>query len=705
MKTDNWKLISEILPDCLEMEITERQNYLDELRLSPEVRRELETYLELETETENFMSATADNLTGEFFSPSEDSGDIMVGQKIGIYKIEKEIGGGGMGTVYLATRTDGKFEQKVALKMLRREFNNDNIRRYFRRESEIQAKLENPFIARILDVGTTGDGIPFIVLEYVEGVAVDKFCAENDLSLKERLKLFNKICQAVAHAHRNLIVHRDLKPSNILVNRDGEPKLLDFGISKLLGNEIIDKTTLTALGAMTPEYASPEQIKGETVSTATDIYSLGVILYKMLTGHLPYDLKDKRNGEILKTVVEQEPVKPSIISGSNFQVSSSDKQNPQSATCNPQLKGDLDNIILKALAKESERRYKTVEEFSADIWRHLDGLPVSARPANLSYRASKFFRRNKISAIAAALILLSLIGGTTVALWQAREARAQAYLAIDSQKKSDDEREKAEKISRFMFRVFGYANPAWFAEGAKTGGNTRVIEAMEDLSGQIDVEFTGQADVQSELHHKFAESFSWTANYEKDPTRKEYLQQKALFHSLHGFELRKQFYGEWHELVAKDLYYNFGSFGKTDAEHAAVLMKAIEMMRSTNPNNLNLPYMLQDYSARLIRPDFSEKHEAYRNAVMPTTDESKYQIAENFLREAMPIFRHHYRENNLAVYHAECSLSYVLAIQEKWTDFDEHFIVCQNGETNFSDSKQNPLNLIRTILAEKEVSR
>lgn len=216
-----------------------------------------------------------------------------------------------MGVVYLAARADGKFEQKVAIKMLKREFNVEKIRQTFQREKEILSKLNNPLITRLLDAGTTDDGVPYLVMEYIEGEPIDKFCENKNLSLNSRLKLFNKVCEAVSFAHRNLIIHRDLKPSNILVTEKGKPKLLDFGISKLLGAENSEENMrVTAFGAMTPEYASPEQIKGETITTATDIYSLGVVLYKMLTDSHPFDLKGKTNGELLKIITEHKPVCP-----------------------------------------------------------------------------------------------------------------------------------------------------------------------------------------------------------------------------------------------------------------------------------------------------------------------------------------------------------------------------------------------------------
>lgn len=719
MQAENWDRVKIILLEILELEPFRRLDYLEKNVADKEIRAEIESLLAFEAESENFMSLPLTDYSKDFVAIDEEAEISLVGQKIGIYEITEELGCGGMGAVFLARRCDGKFEQRVAVKMLKREFNIEKIRRNFTREKEIQAKLNYPNIATLIDAGTTDDQIPYLVMEYIEGVPIDDFCENNNLSLNARLKLFNKVCEAVSFAHRNLIIHRDLKPSNILVTEKGEPKLLDFGISKLLGAEDAeDKTSMTILGAMTPEYASPEQIKGETVTTATDIYSLGVVLFKILTDAHPFDIKGKTNGNLLKTIIEDEPRMPSEVSKFKIQNSNS---NLKSKICNPKsLKGDLDNIILKALRKEPERRYQTVEQFAADIWRFIDGSPILARRATLSYQASKFYKRNKISVIAGTLVFLSLITGIAVAIWQTNVARRQAIIAIDMQKlaevetdkvkaetkKVEAEKVKAEKISRFMFKVIAYANPAWYAEGAKFGGNARIIDAVEDLDDKLDTEFAGQADVQAELHHKFTEVYNMVRRNEKNPARAEYFGQKQIFHSLRALELRKQFYGEHHELVAKDMFYASYALGKNDRERGEVLAKAINMMRETNPNNLNLPYMLENYAARLIMPENVTTHEPYRKAAIPPTDENKYELGERYLREAITLFRFHYKEDNNAIFGNECVLAYALAIQDKWTDFDEHFRVCKQGEeqiqrTKLRDAKVTTIELVEKVLAEK----
>ena len=672
MHAEKWRNIKEILAEALMLDLSERRIFLEKAPITSETRREVESLLAVEENSRDFMSVSATGFSKDFFDGEAATENSSVGQTIGSYVVVGELGIGGMGAVYLARRNDGKFDQQVAIKFLKREFNIASVRRSFDREIAIQARLVHPNIAKLLDTGTTVEGIPYIVLEYVEGEAIDTYCRNGDLPLIERLKLFNKACDAVAFAHQNLIVHRDLKPSNILVTSDGSPKLLDFGISKILDTTLDEPHAKSVMGAMTPEYASPEQLKGEYVSTATDIYSLGAILFKLLTGSLPYELSNRSNGNVIREITDSEPILPSHAAAKNGKVDERE------------LKGDLDNIILKSLSVEPEKRYRTVEQFTDDIWRFIDGLPVSARPATISYRLVKLFRRNKIAVTAGLLVFISILVGTTVAIWQANVARAQARIASDARNtavaESDNakaEQAKSERISKFMSKVISYANPLWYAEGSRFGGNARVIDVMDDLSEKIDTEFEGQADIQAELHHKFAEVYGGVSKNVRDPSRLEQLRQKYNFHALRALELRKQYYGESHELVAKDLFYAHVLLESTPQGRAKIMSEAIQMMRETNPQNLNLPYMLEDYVARLILPQYAELHEAYRNAVIPATDETAYQIAERYLRESLPMYRFHYKEDNRAIFGAECNLAYTLAMQEKWADFDEYDSICK----------------------------
>jgi tetratricopeptide (TPR) repeat protein len=343
------------------------------------------------------------------------------GERIGPFEILGEIGRGGMGEVYLARRADEEFRQEVALKLIRVGMASDDALQRFRTERQISASLEHPNIARLLDGGTTGRGEPYFVMEYVEGETLLEYCNRRKAPVEERLRLFREVCAAVAYAHQNLVVHRDIKPGNILVTADGVPKLLDFGIAKLLapdGAPVKSEQTATLFRVLTPDYASPEQVRGQPVTTASDVYSLGVVLYELLTGRRPYHVDSADAGELVRVVCERDPEKPSTA------VTSVGREPPEDATVTSrQLRGDLDAIVMKAMRKEPQMRYGSVLQLDDDIRRHLEGLPVLARRGTLSYRAGKFARRHRVLLAAAALVAIALAGGIFATLREARHAR------------------------------------------------------------------------------------------------------------------------------------------------------------------------------------------------------------------------------------------------------------------------------------------
>jgi serine/threonine-protein kinase len=629
MEADDWKRIKEALLEALGLDPRERAAYLERADLTAEARAEVESLLAFEAEAQDFMSLPAGEFSGDLIYTTGSSADALAGQRVGAYEIVSELGSGGMGAVYLARRADGKFEQQVAVKMLRREFNTERLRRTFNREKEILAALSHPNIARLLDAGTTDDGVPYLVMEYVDGEPIDRYCQSRKLPLNDRLKLFNKVCEAVAFAHRHLVVHRDLKPSNILVNEDGDPKLLDFGISKLLDADAGVAGHATQLGALTPQYASPEQVRGEPVTTATDVYSLGVVLFNLLTENLPYRVIGKTAGELLREITEGEPMLPSEASLTPLTMSG--------------LKGDLDNIVLKALSKEPERRYQTVEQFSADVWRFVDGLPVLARRATLSYRASKFYGRNKASVWAAALIFLSLCAGLTAALWQANAARKQERIASEARLQAESEAErakaekgKAERTSRFMQSFLEYANPHWYGRG-EGRINVTVREAIDDDAARIDTELSDEPEVRADLHYTVGEVYRTHGEGEK-----------ALTHFRQSLALYRQVHGERHPKVARGIYYLCVGLSRTGAgieEVEPLLRQAVATMRQIDPGNVNLPYMLQTLASWVEKDQRQHKNE------------TRLAEAESLLLEAKTLFTRHYGENHVATISADSSLS------------------------------------------------
>ena len=311
---------------------------------------------------------------------------------IGPYRVVRQLGHGGMGTVFLASREDAEFEQRVAIKLVRRGSGTEALLQRFRQERQILAALEHPNIAHLLDGGTTAGGVPYLVMEYVEGTPIDEYCREHNLPIDARLRLFLQLCDAVQYAHRGLVIHRDIKPANVLVTADGVPKLLDFGIAKLTSAQ----TDSTVTGLMTPDYASPEQLAGKLVTTATDVYSLGLLLFELLTGKRPF--------ENVQRTSETEPPRASSVSGLRA------------------LRGDLDRILLVALDPDPDRRYASVEKLADDVRRHLDGHPVAARGASLGYRTAKFVRRNKLFVAAAAVAVMVAIVSFLAVLQQKRIA-------------------------------------------------------------------------------------------------------------------------------------------------------------------------------------------------------------------------------------------------------------------------------------------
>ncbi len=352
----------------------------------------------------------------------------MEGRRIDHYEILRELGRGGMGSVYLAVRTDDVYRKPVAFKVVRPEAANSETIERFRREREILASLDHPNLARLLDGGTTPEGLPYFVMDYVEGEPIDTYCDERQLNVAERLKLFRSVCAVIEYAHHRGVVHRDLKSRNVLVTAEGTVKLLDFGIAKLLRTEadgIATAITLTGMRLMTPEYASPEQVRGERVGTASDIYSLGVILYELLTGHRPYRMRSRLIHEVVRVICEEEPTRPStavteveqrIAVGEDKPVAVTPQSVSRTRAATPaglrrQLSGDPDKILLKALRKEPAERYPTAEAFGEDVRRHLEGLPVLAQGESVVYRAGKFLQRHRGWAIAAFVLVSGLAAG------------------------------------------------------------------------------------------------------------------------------------------------------------------------------------------------------------------------------------------------------------------------------------------------------
>ncbi len=389
---ERWQQLKSAFNEIADAPPQVRDALLHKLRADqPDLASEVEQLLEHDSESRRFIDTT-------LIGPRDD-GNSLTGSRLGAYRILHEIGRGGMGTVFLAER-DGDFQKRAAIKVIRRGMDTDFIIERFHRERQIVAALDHPHIAQLLDGGTTPDGLPWLALEYVDGMPIAEYCREHSLSIEQKLRIFVNVCAAVHYAHQRLIVHRDLKPANILVTADGTPKLLDFGIAKLLDPSERDRTA-TIAQMLTPEYASPEQLAGAAVNTSSDIYSLGVILFELLTG----ERAARRNGDL--------PLMSAVA--------------PQSLR--RALAGDLDTIVAKATRPEPERRYDSARQLADDIERYLGGQPVIARPDTIRYRTGKFLRRNAAASIATAVLLISMLIAALLIVREAREARRQQQLA------------------------------------------------------------------------------------------------------------------------------------------------------------------------------------------------------------------------------------------------------------------------------------
>src|SRR5580698_5614862 len=449
MDVERWQKVERLYHAVLECEESERAAFLARACGDDEVlRREVESLLSYGGRSEKFIEGSAlDAVASALAGDGEDSASAesrIIGRRISQYRIVEQLGSGGMGEVYRAVRADDQYQKEVAIKLVRAGADSGLVIGRFKNERQILAGLDHPNIARLLDGGATEEGVPYFVMELVEGQPIDKYCDAHKLGIGARLELFLQVCSALQYSHQHQIIHRDIKPANILVTEEGVPKLLDFGIAKMLdsGARGVGKTQ-TVFRAFTPEYTSPEQIKAEGISPASDVYSLGVVLYELLTGHRPYRLKTRTPAEIERVICEEEPLKPSTavlqvegqVAGGDAsalplgrdigaparagtRAPTSPEEIGRVRSTDPKqlrrdLHGDLDALVMMALRKEPQRRYASVDALSEDIRRHLEWRPITARSSTLGYRGAKFVRRHK-ELVLGALVSLALLSGLAV---------------------------------------------------------------------------------------------------------------------------------------------------------------------------------------------------------------------------------------------------------------------------------------------------
>ncbi len=599
--------LMEVLGEALDLPPEERSDFLAE-RCSDDskLRREVERLLTMAGDTAGFLDQPARDRRRQADATRREAGDRPEAtRQIGAYRVVKMIFEGGMGIVYLAER-EGDFTKQVAIKVLRRELDNEALVRRFHGERQILARLEHPSIGRLLDGGSLADGQPYLVMEYVEGMPVDAYCTEHALGLKQRLGLFLEICSAVAYAHRNLIVHRDLKPANILVTAEGHAKLLDFGIAKLLdpADELLKDVTATAARPMTLRYASPEQILGDAVTTATDVWALGLLLCQLLAGRLPFGHDDgplevvQVPGKGPKLRLREAPPKPpSRLAGG--------------PALHRRLSGDLDAIVLRALARAPSDRYVSVERMAADVENYLGNRPVAARRGGWLYRAAKQVRRRPGMTLAAILIVVASVSST--ALWRQ---------AVAEQRRADRERAaavraqtRAERVSEFLKDLFKAADP-----NAAKGGRLMVREVLaagrQRLAGGLEDEPELEAELAGTLGDVYREMGLWDEAIE--------LLERAV-------ELRRRLYPESDPRLAvalndlaSGLYYR-----QRYAEAEALLRESLELRRRFGAEPPQLARALNNLASALKQQgeldaagELYEEALAIREAALGGTDPS-----------------------------------------------------------------------------------
>lgn len=582
MDAARWTRLNDLLAGALALPAEDRAAHLAAHAPDEGLRAEAEALL-----LAHEAADAADALATPF-------GEVPLPGPIGPWRPTGRLGAGGMGVVYAAERADESFRQRAALKLIRPGFGAD-FRERFLRERAVLAGLDHPGVARLLDGGLTADGLPYLAMELVEGEPITDYAAARGLPLRERLRLFLQACDAVAHAHRHLVVHRDLKPAHILVADDpggtaegrGGPrvKLLDFGVAKLLDAEADDGLTRTGAGPLTPQYAAPEQLAGRVVTTAADVYSLGVVLYELLTGNRPYDVKGLPPSEAERVVAATVPPRPSATEGGS--------------TDTRRLRGDLDTVVLKALAKEPDRRYPSAEALADDIERYLDGLPVRARPDTWGYRARKFVRRHRASVGAGAVALAAVLGGAGAALWQAREARAEAA--------------KAEAVQDFLLGMLAAADPD------VDGRDVRVADLLDRAAADLDSSLADQPEVRADAHYRLGLTYQDLG-----------LLPEAVGQFRRSLALRERLYGARAEptaLAQRDLGMTLQFLGDYDAADS-LYARALTTARALHGENhvltstvlaqiATLRYDLGDYAAAA---DAHRRVLAIEEAILPPDD-------------------------------------------------------------------------------------
>lgn len=618
MNKERLFLIRQLFDEALLLPPNERETFLNLKCVNDsELKKEIISLLNSLENTEDFIEQQVSGVNDKRNSIT----DPYIGKQIGSYIIDGKAGYGGMGIVYSGQRNDKNFKQKVAIKILKHGLNSDYHLKRFLIERQTLASLQYPFIAKLLDGGQTDEGLPYLVMEFIDGIPITEYCNQNNLNINQRLKLFRDVCSAVQYAHQNLVVHRDIKPGNILVTNDGHPKLLDFGIAKLLDENILENEeglTRTGIWHLTPEYASPEQIKGEQITTASDIYSLGVMLYQILTEEQPYKITNNSPSAISKIITDENIIKPSdrirktisrsAGSDSNDPVSleNENKQDEKRQKLFHRLRGDLDNIVLKAMHKDPARRYVSVEQFSEDIRRHLVGLPVIAQKDTAGYRISKFVQRHKKGVVVSSAFLLFMIISLIAIIWQAN-------IAAKERDKARTEAIKVETVNKFLQDMLSSVDPT------EIGKDVKVYDILKKAADEVGKRFEGQPEIEAAIRKTIGRTLTNLGEFDQ-----------AKPHLDKALELNRIVYGDESNQAAASIYdIAFYYHWIADLKTAdSLYQKSISIFRKNkDAPPRDLASALNDFG--ILKNDYAE-----------------YESAKKYHQEALDIFEKNFGEKD-----------------------------------------------------------
>jgi len=595
-----WQQIKAALYGALELNPQLRSPYIDRISANdPGMRRELESLL---VAYDGSSATFLENPAPAIESLQTLTAGAWKGRRVGAYELIEQIGSGGMGEVYRAVRADDEYQKQVAIKLVRVGQDSTAVVQRFRVERQILAALDHPHIARLLDGGTTGEGVPYFVMELIDGEPIDRYCESRRLDVAARLRLFLQVCDAVQYAHQRLTVHRDLKPTNILVSTEGSPKLLDFGIAKILAarpHTRADAESKTVFRMMTPRYASPEQRAGEPITTASDVYSLGIVLYELLTGGKPPELPSKPPTSGSMATLPQRFTRPSAA----VRRGRAESRSPSApAKLEKQLRGDLDCIVLKAIDYEAARRYDSVEQLAEDIRRHLRHLPVVARPATIAYRAGSFVRRHAVGVGAAALIALAMLAAVLI-------TQREAHIAEQALARARAESRTSDQVMGYLLALFDGASPD------KTGGKPIDPRALVDQGqSQIDGHLSDQPLLRARMLAALGTLYCKLGQAE--PCRRDLEQALSLQSADPAADpvIAAQF--------DRQLAASYNSAGRAD-EAIALLGRALAVFEAEQPQN-----------ASAMAATLLELGRAYREKAQPSNSIVALERARSLLRDA-----------------------------------------------------------------------